>query len=810
MRAIILVAMLVAMAAPSFATSACVGSDLELQVAMQQIVLDPGGDYIIELQQGSYDADAAFASLPPGFAIGHLELLGGFTAGCSGRVVTPTNTSLTHSYGYVALPVSGTLIIEGVAVHGHLVIQAYGSGSPTDVTLRSNTFTANASTQSTLLNVDVASGGSAGFDLRLEQNLIAGQALGNPNADLMISIDGQGGASTQVEADNNTIADNAGMGFAISRVDSVRFDNNIVWNNSNDGIHLFAVKNQAQLFYNQLQATNFIGSAIEVATSNANPKFVGGGNYHLQNNSPALNSGANSAPGGAPVTDLAGGPRVIGTIDRGAYEAAIDNSSVLKVTTNADAGTGSLRAAIASANAVAGPATIVFDMPPPASGCLVVIVLKSELDPITDTLTIDGYSQPGAAPNTALTGTNASICVGLAGLGNRQNAFLTGANSTLDVSGLAFSGFTAAAVHLYDGSGHAVWGNHFGAGLPGTEGFLGWIGNATDVQVDFNANNSLIGGFSAGKRNLLGSAAEALAIANVSGTLIVNNLIGPDRSGASADATANGIGMHVGNASGTAILDNTISGNSSDGIWLDNSSSSSGTLIYGNRIGVPEFGFCFPTPCTPALPNGSVGVRATGPLLDSSIKSNTIAFNTGGGVKLVHNASGTPAGITVSANRLLGNGGGTIAAEGIDISPLDGAVNPNDNDASGPSTVPNDGLNYPVLTIAAGAATSGALAGTLATKNGTYTVEFFASRNCAASGYGEGEKFVGSVPVTVSNATLGFNGSAPFLASIKLESGTFAAYPVITATATDSAGNTSEFNRCIVYNDHIFTNGFEP
>jgi hypothetical protein len=196
-------------------------------------------------------------------------------------------------------------------------------------------------------------------------------------------------------------------------------------------------------------------------------------------------------------------------------------------------------------------------------------------------------------------------------------------------------------------------------------------------------------------------------------------------------------------------------------------------------------------------------------VLDSSIKANTIAFNAAGGAKLEPNPDGSPAQIAISANAMLGNGGGTIAAEGIDISPLDHAVNPNDNDAGGPSTVPNGGLNYPVLTIATGSAASGALAGTLASKNGTYTVELFASRTCAASGYGEGEKFIGAVPLTISNAAIGFNGSAPFLTAIKLDTGTFAAYPVITATATDSTGNTSEFSKCIVYNDHIFTNGFE-
>ena len=208
------------------------------------------------------------------------------------------------------------------------------------------------------------------------------------------------------------------------------------------------------------------------------------------------------------------------------------------------------------------------------------------------------------------------------------------------------------------------------------------------------------------------------------------------------------------------------------------------------------------------MPNGGVGILDLDASSGDLIDNNAIAYNSGGGIKLLSTALGTPNQIQISANSIHSNGGGYVAASGIDISPLDGAVNPNDNDAVGPANVPNAGLNFPALDVATGKAKSGTLSGTLATRNDAYTVEVFASRSCAASGYGEGEKFVGSAPVTIANASLGFNGSAQFTADIKLDSGTFTSYPVITATATDSNGNTSEFSQCVVY-DHIFDDGFE-
>ena len=69
-----------------------------------------------------------------------------------------------------------------------------------------------------------------------------------------------------------------------------------------------------------------------------------------------------------------------------------------------------------------------------------------------------------------------------------------------------------------------------------------------------------------------------------------------------------------------------------------------------------------------------------------------------------------------------------------------------------------------------------------------YRIEFFANAFCDPSGFGEGQFFIGS-----TNVTTGANCSNQFAAwlPVSLPTGV-----VVTATATDSDGNTSEFSAC--------------
>ncbi len=87
------------------------------------------------------------------------------------------------------------------------------------------------------------------------------------------------------------------------------------------------------------------------------------------------------------------------------------------VTTTADSGAGSLRAAIGAADASSGGFTVLFDIPTSDPGydpatSMWTIAVASALPAISESTTIDGYSQPGWAtsgggPVILLNGSNA-------------------------------------------------------------------------------------------------------------------------------------------------------------------------------------------------------------------------------------------------------------------------------------------------------------------------------------------------------------------------------------------------------------------
>jgi hypothetical protein len=92
---------------------------------------------------------------------------------------------------------------------------------------------------------------------------------------------------------------------------------------------------------------------------------------------------------------------------------SIEPSATSRFSTTADSGPGSLRQAVIDANAAAGGDAIVFAIP--AGQCetpgVCVINLASSLPTVTESLTVDGTTQPrvGSAPaNVCATATSPS------------------------------------------------------------------------------------------------------------------------------------------------------------------------------------------------------------------------------------------------------------------------------------------------------------------------------------------------------------------------------------------------------------------
>src|SRR6266446_4509359 len=85
-------------------------------------------------------------------------------------------------------------------------------------------------------------------------------------------------------------------------------------------------------------------------------------------------------------------------------------ANTFTVTNTSDSGVGSLRQAILDANASSGPDTIAFNIP--GSG-VKTITPATTLPAITEQVTIDGYTQPGASMNTLANGDNAVLLIQL-------------------------------------------------------------------------------------------------------------------------------------------------------------------------------------------------------------------------------------------------------------------------------------------------------------------------------------------------------------------------------------------------------------
>jgi uncharacterized repeat protein (TIGR01451 family) len=231
----------------------------------------------------------------------------------------------------------------------------------------------------------------------------------------------------------------------------------------------------------------------------------------------------------------------------------------------------------------------------------------------------------------------------------------------------------------------------------------------------------------------------------------------------------------IGGASAAAR--NVMSGNGLGGVYVVFGQAT----IQGNYIGVGADGVT-------SIANLGPGVRvdsAVGAIGGTTAgQGNVIANNLGGVDVVIGNSAVRP----TSNASILGNSIYDNSIQlGINLD-FPQAVTPNDpGDAD---TGANNLQNFPVITSATTGGGNVALSGTLnSTPNTTFRVEFFGNPACSTSGFGEGRHFLG-----FQNVTTDGTGNIAFgPASFALPAGD----TVFTATATDPAGNTSEFSACL-------------
>jgi hypothetical protein len=207
-------------------------------------------------------------------------------------------------------------------------------------------------------------------------------------------------------------------------------------------------------------------------------------------------------------------------------------------------------------------------------------------------------------------------------------------------------------------------------------------------------------------------------------------------------------------ASNNTVSQNVVGSNKQGGIVLDNLGQGvpTGNRILNNRVGISRNGT--------AIGNVLSGIHI--------ISAQTTVIGPG---NIVAN---NPVGIQIDGtdsdrNKITRNSIYNNTNLGIDLAPT--GVTPNDS-GDGDSG-PNEQLNFPVLQTASTQQVTG-------TACGGCTVEIFIADN-GANAYGEGKTFVGSA-VASSNGIFKVNVGG-------VTQGQF-----VTATATDTAGNTSEFS----------------
>jgi hypothetical protein len=538
---------------------------------------------------------------------------------------------------------------------------------------------------------------------------------------------------------------------------------------------------------------------------------------------------------------------------------ALEDRSLLSTFTviNTDAsGPGSLYEAIFNAEAtpnVGGPDRIEFNIPGGGVHTIFPAVgVPTPLPVIHDAVIIDGYTQPGASPNTLAVGDDAKLMIEINGTNMSPGASLftfTGDGSTVrglaithvpyasfnigifggslpadqttivgnfigtDADGLTYQAGDGPAIHIVAGNhnviggsapadrnvivpgafgltatidldsgisaDNVIQGNYIGMNKDGTGPLQGPFGGFA-IGIGGPGGNT-IGGLAPGEGNVILGTVTCIRLTDRNGghNVIQGNLIGTNATGTAGFGGFLGIDVQ---SSNDEITGNLISGFST-GININPQSSAvlePGPTIRGNKIGTDITGTVAISNAGDGIsifrsPDGGTTIGGTHPG-----DGNTIA-NSGRYGVFVNSGTGP---CSILGNSIFANGNLGINLNG-DLDGFTGPVTPNDS-GDGDSG-PNGLQNNPSLSFAGPAGSHSVIGGSLnSTPSTTFRIEFFANAAADPSGTGEGQTYLGFTNV-ITNAA----GDAAFTATLP---GSVTIGQVVSATATDPAGNTSEFS----------------
>lgn len=544
------------------------------------------------------------------------------------------------------------------------------------------------------------------------------------------------------------------------------------------------------------------------------------------------------------------------------------------VTTSADSGPGSLRAALDAANQRRGFDTINFAIPGTGPH---VIRLLTPLPPVSDPVSIDGFSQPGAISNSLAIGDNARLEIALDGslIGVSSSGLALDSGGTV-VRGLSVSGFVHDGIGIRISSANNVVEGCFVGTDP--EGRFA-LPNAVGIAV-MEASGNRIGSADPGSRNVI--SGNLVAGVTISGAAsrdnrVLGNYIGPDATGFRAlgngNSPANGAGIVIARAAWNSIggsqpgEGNVISGNCFTNLFIVGDSNlvqgniigrnasglgslcdspfgvfigsgSRGTVVGGSNPGaIPAPGLpgiawceddCMPVGAGNVIAGNQRGIAVSEGASQTRIAGNAIRANSVDGIFLdascadtiVGGSEGEMGNLIVgngrrgvlvmegsTATRILGNSIHDNGELGIDLSralqPDGQSDGPTPNAASDAVSSGSAVQSFPVLSSAELAGGRVLLTGGLNSRPGQrYRLEFFASAVGDPSGFGEGDRLVGSTEVLTDGS-----GHASFAVTCPALAGR----PLYTATATDLLrGTTSEFCRGVFAVACTISEGGDP
>ncbi len=400
-------------------------------------------------------------------------------------------------------------------------------------------------------------------------------------------------------------------------------------------------------------------------------------------------------------------------------------------------------------------------------------------------------------------------------------------------------------IRIFGGSNNVIQGNLIGTDVTGSKGFGNStpLGGGDDISLQ-SASGTLIGGSVPGAGNVIAASDGAgIGIVNAPDTTIQGNLIGTDISGtkplgsrgfgiqvSSSDVLIGGTekgdgnlissnldtgvfidggddvtiqGNHIGtDITGTKALGNGMGfwARSASGLTIGGTAAGAGNLIAGNL----ESGIVFTGDSDVVVQGNMVGTQADainplgngidGILLEDQLfggtypdstgvtiggtaagAGNAIAFNAGRGVNIVAGS-----GISVLGNSLFSNG-----SLGIDL----GGNGVTLNDDGDGDTGANGLQNFPVIAQAIAGATTHVVASLNGQPEEDDIISFYANSLADPSGFGEGQRYLGSV-IAHTDAF----GNATVELDLPARTG---GGELLTATATDPDGNTSEFSLAV-------------